>query len=140
MNYRPTSREYRIYLALWRKALRSPEPVTVLASNLSIAIAMRQGMYRAIRDYRGGQRADLELMEASEKFVIRLNREADKDSPHTIVFLRRATLSELDMTMLGLDEDDLLLEEERVLGSLVDKLAEKPEEKTISTPFYSRSE
>ena len=139
MSYKPTSREYRIYLALWRKALTSPKPVVVKASSLSIAIAMRQGMYRAIRDYRSGQRSDLELMKASEKFIIRLEAGSDKSSEHRIVFTERATLSELDLAELGLDEGDLLLEEERLLTGLMGNFPEQTEQ-SISTPFYTRSE
>lgn len=145
---KPISREYRIYLALWRKAFFSEEPIIVTASSFSMAVAMRQGMYRAIRPFRNGQLTDEALRQASEKYVVflekvMLDEEHDKTSPHHLIFKERKTLAALDgmLNLLGLDEEDLLLGEERTVGARLSKFLD---EKTPSpvvpskTPYYER--
>lgn len=128
------SREYRIYLAIWRKALKSEEPVEIKCSSRNMAIAMRQGMYRAIRPFRSGTRIDEELRVASEKFVVFI-----KDN---ILEIRpRLTLAELDTMFdeIGIDEEDLLLGDERAkfeeLKTFIDDTKIRP-----TTPYYKREE
>lgn len=146
------TREYRIYLAIWRKAYlqrNDPDPtVSWQASSFSMALQMRQGMYRAIRPYRIGKDLDEELRLAAELFVVAVVRGKDIYSPHTITVKPRAALSELekDMAALGIDEEDLLLTEEKVLRSnFEDFLKPSVDETAIplprpSNPFYTRED
>lgn len=144
------SREYRIYLAIWRKALRDSAnpalpPVTVNASNFSLALSMRQGMYRAIRPYREGELIDRELVEAAEKFVVSAVRGEDPTKVHALTLKPRSTLSELERELLalGLDEGDLATTEEAAAKKHLESLME-PEELLLaprkSTPFYTRDQ
>ncbi len=138
------SREYRIYLALWRKAIQSPETVRIKASSFAMAIAMRQGMYRAIRPFRNGQMNDEQLRDASEKFVVYLEKNPDPKEEHHLILKARAALSELEASFdtFGIDEEDLLFGDERdTRHSLAEFLDETPAVKPItSTPFYSRED
>lgn len=141
----PVSREYRIYLALWRKALKSPEPVRIRASCLSMAIAMRQGMYRAIRPFRVGQANDEELLQASEKFVVYLNKGELASDPHFLVLNERMALSELEMEfdLLGIDEEDLLLGDERNIANSLKHLIDGAPAEPVPlrfTPFFTRED
>jgi hypothetical protein len=140
MTQKPISREYRIYLALWRKALKSPEPVRVKASSFSMAVAMRQGMYRAVRPFRNGQLLDKELQEAAEKYVVYMERQDSKDQPHWLVLNTRKALAELDIMFdeLGIDEEDLLLSDERRIQDSLSSLMDSEPAQPKITPFYSR--
>lgn len=139
---KPISREYRIYLALWRKAFKSDEQVIVKASSLSMAVAMRQGMYRAIRPFRNNEQSDSELREAAEKYIIYLVKGEKKTDPHFIEFRPRATLSELDGMFddLGIDEEDLLLSDERAVANSLKKIAAENLPREVKTPFYTRED
>ena len=149
MSSQPLTREARIYLALWRKALKSPdEPVSITVSSYSTALTVRSGMYRAIRPYRFGEAFDAELQKAAEQFVVSVTKNPDPTTPHKLILKPRLSLSELEAEFhnLGLDEDDLLLEEERAVNK---KLAEfiTPETGEApkaaprkSNPFYSRED
>ena len=145
---KPITREYRIYLALWRKAFHSKEPVTFKASNFAMAVAIRQGMYRAIKPFRYGELNDLELKDAAERFVIYLTKTMDgkkhlKDQPHWIELKQRQTLKEMNRLFdeLEIDEDDLFLGEEKAISNKLKELMEKPKKVSKSkTPFYSRDD
>lgn len=138
---KPVSREYRIYLALWRKAFQSGEEIKVKCSNFAMAVAMRQGMYRAIRPFRRGEANDHELQQASEKYVIYMEKAGAPSSPHFLIFKERKALAELEGMWedLGIDEEDLLLGDERALSdeltALIEDGAPIPRP---STPFFSR--
>lgn len=140
---KPISREYRIYLALWRKAYLSGEEVKVQCTNFSMAVAMRQGMYRAIRPFRQGTLSDSVLEKASEKYVVYLEKGSDKTAPHFIIFKERKTLNELESMWdnLGIDEEDLLFGDERSanesLQKLLDDVGSDIPTRTV-TPFYGR--
>lgn len=136
---RSISREYRIYLALWRKAYLSGKPVSIKASNFALAVAMRQGMYRAIRPFRNNTLSDAELRAAAEKFIVYLVKNEDKSKPHFLELRERATLSELELMMdsLDIDEEDLLLGDEKI-SDKVKALAVSDDEEPTSTPFYTR--
>lgn len=144
MPAKPISREYRIYLALWRKAfLHSETPLIIHASNFSMAVAMRQGMYRAIRPFRNGLLNDEELRQAADKYVIYLHKAGSKDSPHDLEFRQRLTLAELELSFdsLGLDEEDLAFGDERAALHSLQKFMETApnEDKPLAvTPFYVR--
>ena len=139
------SREFRFYLAVWRKAYRerlTEEPeITLNASSFSMALAIRQGMYRAIRPYRTGREIDDELLQASQLFVVSSPKGSDPKEPHTLTIKPRATLSELEANLLflGMNEDDLATDGERHTRMELEKLIEAPEKPvTRSNPFYSR--
>ncbi len=137
-------REQRIYLAIWRKAYLerdSGKPaITIKASNRNVAIAMRQGMYRAISPYRTGKAFDAQLTAAAEVFVVHL-----PPDPSQELFLRpRITLSELELSLseLGIEEDDLLVTEERMEQASLEEFLESPTiaPQRTSTPFYTRED
>ncbi len=140
-NPAPVSREYRIYLALWRKAYISGE-FAVKASSFQMALSMRQGMYRAIKPYRVGHATDDTLLKAAEKFVLFLDRKkGQEDQPHEIVFRERKALSELERSFaeLGIDEDDLLIGDEREANASLQRLIEVQEHpEPRSTPYFKR--
>jgi hypothetical protein len=142
---KPISREYRIYLALWRKAVKSPEMVSITTKDFSMAVAMRQGMYRAIRPFRNGQAVDEELRMASERYVIYLIKAEDKHEPHFLELRPRMTLAALEASWdaLGIDEEDLLLGDERKADASLERLlkeSQAPEAKPAPTPFYTREQ
>lgn len=133
---RVISREYRIYLALWRKALNSSEMVVINCSSRNMAISMRQGMYRAIRPFRNGDMNDEELKDAAEKFVVFIDRETN-----ALELRPRWTLNALEEMFddLGIDEEDLKLGDERAASESLKRLLEKQDEPTMrATPFYTR--
>lgn len=147
------SREYRIYLAIWRKAQREIataklSPVVIHASNFSTALAIRQGMYRAIRPYREGHAIDEELRLASENFVISCIAKEDKSSVHTLTLKQRSTLSELEREILalGIDDADLLTLEEKLAQASLGEFLSSPTGPAVefmpkrSTPFYTRED
>lgn len=145
----PLSREARIYLAIWRKAYREKAsiiPVTFSVSSYSMALTVRNNMYRAIRPYRFGETLDEELRKASEAFVVSVSKNPDPLSAHQITLKPRLSLTELEaeLTNLGLDEADLILPEEAALNS---KLSEfiTPETPAPKPPrrgnkFYTRDD
>jgi hypothetical protein len=141
---KPISREYRIYLALWRKAYLQSETVIVKAPNLSMAVAMRQGMYRAMRPYRNGELEDSELSKSADKYVVYLRkpRDQDKNKEHFLEFRERKALAILEesLDLLGIDEEDLLLGEEKKISiDLTHFLAkESKSEPERKTTFYKR--
>ena len=147
---KPITREYRIYLAIWRKAYLEkdapfPKNVEINASSFSMAISMRQGMYRAIRPYRYGEEFDPELTKASEHFVVTLPTvaPADRAKPCKLVLAPRLALGELEKELLnlGLDSEDLLTHEEKIANIEIEKLSSDEViefSKRSSTPFYTR--
>jgi hypothetical protein len=135
---KPISREYRIYLALWRKAIQGSPP-TVKVPNLHTAIAMRQGMYRAIRPFRDGTLNDTELLRAAEKYVIYLVQGSSADTIHFLEWRERKALAVLEEAWdsLGIDEQDLLVGDERGIDQkLSDLLKEKATVR--ETKFFTR--
>lgn len=133
---KPITQENRIFLAIWRKAIRQGEDITIKMENNSLAMSARMAMYRAIRPYREGKLVDAELMDAASKFVIVHQRK-----PAALILTSRRTLAAAEdmAALLGLDDDDLLTPEEldqreRLLA--VQEEAPIPEH--IETPFYTR--
>lgn len=138
----PVSREYRVYLALWRKAYKTPDQeVIIRCPDRRTAIAMRQGMYRAIKPFRHGETSfiDEDLVKSADKFVVYLNEET---TPPQLELRERKSLAALEgiWDELGIDESDLLIGEERRLMENFSKLVEEeaPAVPTSATPFYSR--
>lgn len=137
------SREYRIYLAIWRKAYLQPDGaphISITCPNFHMAVSMRQGMYRAIRPFREGATIDEELRQSAEKFVVYLVRNEDKSKSHFLELRERKALAalELELQSLGIDEEDLKFGEERTLDQKLTELIERPEEGPRATPFYER--
>lgn len=151
---KPLSREARIYLAIWRKAFRernSPHlpAVEITAANYNMAISMRQGMYRAIRPFRYGEMFDSELNLAPDLFVVVLPKieKSDRGKPCKLVLVERKNLGylEAELLNLGLDEADLLTQEEKMVNQSLEKLMQpeptpvlKVGSRISQTPFYTR--
>lgn len=140
------SREYRIYLAIWRKAYRERDLdtplVTVNSANLSTALSLQSGMYKAVRPYRSGEAFDPELQAAAETFVVALPRHVDSSIPHAIVLKPRSTLTELEAELeaLGITEADLLDPEEQKAVESIQTLIEPEASKRPSNPFFTRED
>jgi hypothetical protein len=139
------SREYRIYLALWRKALNSPEgapTISIKCPNLHSAVAMRQSMYRAIKPFRAGTQSDSELQKAADKFVLYLVQAEKAAEPHFIEFRERKSLTILEAAWdsLGIDEEDLLVGDERSITEKLHELMDKVPDQVRKTAFYEREE
>lgn len=145
---RPISREYRMYLAIWRKAWKEPDRLLGFdCTNYNMAIAMRQGMYRAIRPFRQGLQIDEELRRAADKYVVYLLKPIpwDKDKPHRIELRERLALSELELLadLMGIEEEDLLVGDERKAAEALHELMEgvgkrEPAAPKSKTKFYER--
>lgn len=131
------SREKRIYLAIWRKVWKEQLPsLTVKMPDYNLAMSVRMSMYRTIRPYREGTLLDNELRMAADQYVLCLQ----KSPPAIVVTLRKtADAAEAAFADLGLDEMDLLSEEEASLLKIAESITEDlahPE----PNPFYSREE
>ena len=148
------SREFRIYLAIWRKAQQQRAhnlpPVSINVSSYSMALTVRNNMYRAIRPYRFGEAFDDELRLAAENFVVSVAKNPDPLAQHQITLKPRLSLSELEAELanLGLDEADLILPEEAALNAKLSTFI-TPEVEEPSLPakpprranrFYSRED
>lgn len=137
------SREMRICLAIWRKAYRERneglDPIVINCSSLNAAISLRQAMYRAVRPYRTGEAFDEDIRQASELFVVYLEKQADPLEPHRLILKPRSTLNELEAELenLGLTEQDLVLHEERLMGGALNEFL-APESDRPANPFYER--
>jgi len=135
----------RIYLALWKKAYEEKDlglkPITINASNFSVATSMRVGLYRAIRPYRNREAFNSVLEAAAEYIVPTLAKPEDNSDPCVITFLPRKSLSELELQLqsLGIGEADLQTPEEKQINEDLKLLAEKPEVRK-SNPFFKRED
>lgn len=143
---RDISRETRIHLALWRRALHD-DGLTITLQSYSQALSMRLAMYRALKPYRHNEFLDPELTEASNKYCIAVS----KDSGILQIANRKSLLAaEAAMEQLGLCEADLYSPEEqaiqaRMLSELdkLDLIEVEPPEPTEQLPeapntFFSR--
>lgn len=146
MSKKPVSREYRVYLAIWRKAYLERDsnlpPITINASTYAMAISMRQGMYRAIKPYRDGSEFDPELSQATELFVAYIPKEPQPNGTYQVILRPRTSLNELEAQLdaLGLAETDLKLSEERLAEDKLSAFIETPvsEVERPANPFYGR--
>lgn len=139
------STEARYYLAIWRKAWidrDKPETLIINTSSLSMAISMRQGMYRAIRPYRSGSSFDQELANAADQFVVYLAKGPDATAPHKLELRQRLSLTELERELLrlGLEGDDLLLTEEKMAAESLSTFLPDDTAPVRSNPFYTRED
>lgn len=146
MAKKPVSREYRVYLAVWRKAYLERDsnlpPITINASTYAMAISMRQGMYRAIKPYRDESEFDHELSQAAELFVVYIPKEPQPNGTYQVILKPRTSLTELEAQFaeLGLSETDLKLSEERLAEDKLNAFIETPtsEVERPVNPFYGR--
>jgi len=132
------SREKRIYLAIWRKAWREQvETLTVNMPNESLALTVRMSMYRTIKPYRTGDLFDDELRMAADKYVLVVQK-----SPPAIVLTHRksADAAEAAFADLGLDEMDLMTDEEIKAMTTAQKVTESLASPHIANPFFKREE
>lgn len=134
------SREKRIYLAIWRKAWREQlDELVIKMPSYNLAMTVRMSMYRTIQPYREGKIFDNELKLSSEKYVLALQ----KEPPRIIVVLRKtAEIADSMFTDLGLEEDDLMSEEElsalRISEALSEDITSPPDHEP--NPFYTRED
>lgn len=133
---KPLSREQRIYLAIWRKAFKTPdETVRFQIGDKSTALSTRMAMYRAIRPFRENISSDHELFKAGEIFVLKLCEFNPGVWGIELAHRKTLTAAELAFENLGLDEADLnLFEESAALEDLKSLLPEAER----STPFFTR--
>lgn len=129
------TREQRIHLAIWKKALTMlPRELTITLNSAPMAISIRQGLYRSIKPYRSGELIDSQLQEASERLVVYLDKEKGN-----LVFREKQGLNVLEEMLddLGITETELTTEEERTLKVDLEELLNAPKRET---PFYTRGE
>ena len=98
-------------------------------------------MYRAIRPFRDGTINDDDLRRASEKFVIYLVQGEKPADPHFLEWRERKALAILEEAWdsFGIDEQDLLVGDERAIGTKLKRLLNEVEPVRV-TPFYEREE
>lgn len=143
----PAEKETKIYLAIWRHAIRTNQPVEVKLKSHGQALSMRMAMYRAIKQYRESPLVDPELTKSAEIFAVSV--EAGSSS----LWLReRKSLGAAKdaMEQLGLGEDDLMTPGEqaikqRIEAELGEVLHGEPEELAADplsapNPFYTQDE
>ena len=70
----PAEKEIKIYLAIWRHAMRTNAPVEIKLKSNGQALSMRMAMYRAMKHYRENPMLDPELTKASEVFAISVEK------------------------------------------------------------------
>lgn len=133
------SREAKIYLALWRKASSTGQGFVVKFPTKSLVISARQGLYRAIKPFRGRPDLDLLLHDAADKFVVSLDLEN-----LSLIFAERKTLSALENQLedLGILESDLIEPSEVAAQKSLEKLlnSDSSQPTSPSNPFYQRED
>jgi hypothetical protein len=138
------SRETLIYLALWRKAYRQPETlVEVKCSTNQMAISMRQGIYRAVKPFRGDYSKDPDLAGAAERYVIGMLPSNDETRFAYLRFIPRKSLNELEAQLLdlGLEESELISPDDMAMASSASKVfTELSDPDRAPTPFYTRED
>ncbi len=99
-----------------------PEGFPIKFASTSLAIAARQGLYRAIKNFRGRPDLDPILSEASDKFVV-----SHQPGETIIRFRPRQTLEALELQLedLGIAEADLLTHSEKAAQGSLDRLMGK---------------
>lgn len=143
----PAEKEVKIYLAIWRHAIRTNQPVEVKLKSHGQALSMRMAMYRAIKQYRESPLVDPELTKSAEIFAVSV----EAGSSSLWLRERKSLGAAMDaMAQLGITEDELMTPEEqrikeRIEAELGEVLQGKPEEDeaaglTTANPFYSKDE
>jgi hypothetical protein len=146
MSKLPTlSREHRIYLALWRKGyqakLAEAEPIVVNASSYSAALAIRSGMYKAIRPYREGRAFDAELTEAAQHCVVTAMKPLPGEQAQVLIRPRASlVVLESELEALGITEADIAGTVETVPLPPVELQDPGLMPSGRKTPFYTRED
>lgn len=130
------SKEQKICLAIWRKALLSPETFILKIPSKSTAQTIKRTLYKVIQPYREETLFDTDLSEAAQTLVPKVN---EVSGEWHITFHPRQTLVDLtpQLEALGISELDLLSPEERAAQESLQKLMPA---KPTSTPFYTRED
>jgi hypothetical protein len=101
------------------------------------AMSVRMSMYRTIKPYRNGDLYDDAIKMASDKYVLALQR----DPPAIIVRKRLTTDTAEDMmTLLGIDEADLMTAEEAESLTALTKVSDALATEHQVNPFFNRGE
>jgi len=130
----PATRETRIFLALWRKAYTSGEPIVINAKSPSDAMRIRMALYNAIKPYRV-EGVDDELRLAGEALAISTKANVVTIGPRVL----RAYADDL-AEAFGLTEDDLITNEERETRERMNLALEKLMGQQNANPFYKSEE
>ena len=131
-------REKRIYLAIWRKAWKDQaDSLVIKMPDYNTAMSVRMSMYRTIKPYRNGDLYDDAIKMASDKYVLALQRD-----PPAIVVRKRLTTDAAEdmMTLLGIDEADLMTAEEAESLTALTKVSDALATEHQVNPFFNRGE
>lgn len=130
-----TSREHRIYLAIWKKAGLMEEDLMIQLKSYNQAVSMRLGMYRAIQPYRTGKATDPELASVAETYAIHV-----PTGENILIIRKKVNLSAAEILMadLGIEESDLETFEEQEMRSRLSNIMDETDQSEASNPFYSR--
>jgi hypothetical protein len=131
-------REKRIYLAIWRKAWKDQaDSLVIKMPDYNTAMSVRMSMYRTIKPYRNGDLYDDAIKMASDKYVLALQRD-----PPAIVVRKRLTTDAAEdmMTLLGIDEADLMTAEEAESLTALTKVSDALATGHQVNPFFNRGE
>lgn len=141
----PAEKEVKIYLAIWRHAMRTNAPVEIKLKSHGQALSMRMAMYRAIKQYRENPLIDPELCKAAEIFAVSV----EKGASSLWLRERKSLGAAMDaMTQLGITEDELMTPTEQSIKQRIEKeldevIEGRPEEAsglTTANPFYSQED
>lgn len=130
----PATRETRIFLALWRKAYTSGEPIVINAKSPSDAMRIRMALYNAIKPYRV-EGVDDELRLAGEALAISTKASVVTIGPRVL----RAYADDL-AEAFGLTDDDLITAQEREAKEVMEASLTRLMETQTANPFYKKEE
>lgn len=130
----PATRETRIFLALWRKAYTSGEPIVINAKSPSDAMRIRMALYNAIKPYRV-EGVDDELRLAGEALAISTKANVVTIGPRVL----RAYADDL-AAQFGILEDDLITAQEREAKEVMEASLTRLMEAQGDNPFYKNEE
>lgn len=130
----PATRETRIFLALWRKAYTSGEPIVINAKSPSDAMRIRMALYNAIKPYRV-EGVDDELRLAGEALAISTKANVVTIGPRVL----RAYADDL-AAQFGILEDDLITAQEREAKEVMEASLARLMEQQSDNPFYKNEE
>lgn len=125
----------RIYLAIWKKALRSGETLEIETPTMTMAVSSRIGLFRAASKVRRGLIFDEEALRAIKLYTVKVQRlHEDNSKPAKILVVKKQLEDFFEKALedLGIDDLDLLTEEERLTD---DTFIQPPR---TPNPFYER--
>lgn len=112
------------------------DDLTIKLTTHAEAIAMRLGLYRAMKPYRSGELVDPELAAVAETHAIFIASKSNN-----LVIRRKVGLLAAEglMAELGIDEDDLITFEEKEIAGRMAALGEEDRVEK-DNPFYNGSD